>query len=229
MRLPKRAGLFLLALLCAGAQAAGLPGREGIVVTPDQEGLAGQADAASQGTVEEEQLENRPLLRPAEILEVIPGVIVTQHSGSGKANQYSLRGFNLDHGTDFAVHVDGMPLNLPSHGHGQGYADLNFLIPELVEHIHYRKGPYYADEGDFSAAGAAHVHLKRLFNSNFAELKGGSFGYRRGLFGGSMGLSGGNLLAALELAHDDGPWQNPERLRKLNGLLRYSQGDDRNG
>ncbi|HEY6824772.1 MAG TPA: TonB-dependent receptor plug domain-containing protein, partial [Steroidobacteraceae bacterium] len=220
---------MLLAAYCAAAPAAGLPGREGIVVTPDQEGLAGQADAASQGTVEDDQLENRPLLRPAEILEVIPGVIVTQHSGSGKANQYFLRGFNLDHGTDFAVHVDGMPINLPSHGHGQGYADLNFLIPELVEHIHYRKGPYYADEGDFSAAGAAHVHLKRSLSGNLAELTTGSNGYRRGLFGAQRALEGGNLLGMLELDQADGPWQNPEQLRKLNGVLRYSRGDDENG
>src|SRR3954466_14168223 len=197
MRLPKRVGFFLLALFWADAHRAGLPGREAIVVNPDQEGLAGEADAASQGTVDEEQLENRPLLRPAEVLEVIPGVVVTQHSGSGKANQYFLRGINLDHGTDFAVHVDGMPVNLPSHGHGQGYADLNFLIPELVEHIHYRKGPYYADEGDFSAAGAAHVHLKRSLKAGFADLKVGSFGYRRGLFGGSQAVEGGLLLGAL--------------------------------
>jgi outer membrane receptor protein involved in Fe transport len=229
MRLPKPAGFFLLALFWADAQAAGLPGREGIVVTPDQEGLSGQADAASQGSVEEDQLENRPLLRPAEILEVIPGLVVTQHSGSGKANQYFLRGFNLDHGTDFAVHVDGMPLNLPSHGHGQGYADLNFLIPELVEHIHYRKGPYYADEGDFSAAGAAHVHLKRSLNAGFAELTTGSNGYRRGLLGAQRPVDGGNLLGVLELNQANGPWQNPEDLRKLNGVLRYSRGDDDHG
>src|SRR4051812_49294851 len=229
MRLPKRAGLFLLALLCAGAHAAGLPGREGIVVTPDQEGLAGQADAASQGTVEGDQLENRPLLRPAEMLEVIRGVVVTQHGGSGKANQYFLRGFNLDHGTDFAVWVDGMRINLPSHGHGQGYADLNFLIPELVEHIHYRKGPYYADEGDFSAAGAAHVHLKRSLENRFGEATLGAFGYRRVLLGGHLAASEGTLLRALELGQDDGPWDNPERLRKVNGLLRYSRGDDANG
>ncbi|HEY6820941.1 MAG TPA: TonB-dependent receptor [Burkholderiales bacterium] len=215
--------------MSASARPAGLPGREGIVVTPDQEGLVGQADAASQGTVEDQQLENRPLLRPAEMLEVIPGVVVTQHSGSGKANQYFLRGFNLDHGTDFAVHVDGMPINLPSHGHGQGYADLNFLIPELVEHIHYRKGPYYADEGDFSAAGAAHVHLKRSLRASFAELTTGSYGYRRGLFGAQREVEGGNLLGALEFNQADGPWQNPEGLRKLNGVLRYAQGDDDNG
>ncbi len=211
------------------AWGAGLPGRDVIVVTPDETGLVGDADAASQGTVDEEQLEHRPLLRPAEVLEVIPGVVVTQHSGTGKANQYFLRGFNLDHGTDFAVHVDGMPINLPSHGHGQGYADLNFLIPELVEHIHYRKGPYYADEGDFSAAGAAHVHLKRSFSGNFAQLGAGSFGYRRGLFGGNLAAGSGTLLGALEVGQDDGPWDTPERLRKLNAILRYSQGDEKNG
>ena len=226
---PRSLAAFLLCVLSASARPAGLPGREGIVVTPDQEGLVGQADAASQGTVEDEQLENRPLLRPAEMLEVIPGVVVTQHSGSGKANQYFLRGFNLDHGTDFAVHVDGMPINLPSHGHGQGYADLNFLIPELVEHIHYRKGPYYADEGDFSAAGAAHVHLKRSLRAGFAELTTGSYGYRRGLFGAQREVEGGILLGALEFNQADGPWQNPEGLRKLNGVLRYARGDDDNG
>src|SRR4051812_39496272 len=191
----KAATSFLLAILAVSVQhalGAGLPGRDAVVVTPDQEGLAGEADAASQGTIDEEQFENRPLLRPAELLEVIPGVIVTQHSGTGKANQYFLRGFNLDHGTDFAVHIDGMPVNLPSHGHGQGYADLNFLIPELVEHIHYRKGPYYADEGDFSAAGAAHVHLKDSLPKAFGEVTLGSYEYRRFLLGGSSAMQGGN-------------------------------------
>ena len=226
-----RSALFSIAvsLYCLTVLGAGLPGREGIIVTPDQEGLAGEADAASQGTVDEEQIENRPLLRPAEVLEVIPGVVVTQHSGSGKANQYFLRGFNLDHGTDFAVHVDGMPINLPSHGHGQGYADLNFLIPELVEHIHYRKGPYYADEGDFSAAGAAHVHLKHSLDPGTATLAAGSYGYRRALFTGSRSLERGGLLGALELGRDNGPWESAEQLRKVNALLRYANGDDRNG
>src|SRR5260221_9567727 len=211
------------------AWSAGLPGRDAVILTPGQDGLSGEADAASQGTVDDEQLEHRPLMRPGEILEVIPGVVITQHSGSGKANQYFLRGFNLDHGTDFAVHVDGMPLNLPSHGHGQGYADLNFLVPELVEHIHYRKGPYYADEGDFSAAGAAHVHLKRSLADGFSDLTAGSFGYRRGLFGGNTAVEGGNLLGVLEIGQDNGPWLNPEKLRKLNGVLRYAHGDDKNG
>jgi hypothetical protein len=200
-----------------------------LVVTPGQEGLVGDADAASQGVVDDEQLENRPLLRPAEVLEVIPGVVVTQHSGSGKANQYFLRGFNLDHGTDFSIHLDGMPVNLPSHGHGQGYADLNFMIPELVEHIHYRKGPYYADEGDFSAAGAAHIHYKRELQRGFADFSVGSFGYRRSLFAGDKDVAGGRLLGALELQADDGPWENPEKLRKLNAILRFAKGTQADG
>src|SRR5258708_5708848 len=227
----KHRRIFLLLALTAArlAEGAGLPGRDAVIVTPGQEGLAGEADAASQGTIDDEQLENRPLERPGEVLEVIPGVVITQHRGSGKANQYFLRGFSLDHGTDFAVHVDGMPLNLPSHGHGQGYGDLNFLIPEVVEHIHYRKGPYYADEGDFSAAGAAHVHLKRSLADGFGDLTAGSFGHRRGLVGGNTAVEGGNLLGVLEIGQDNGPWLNPERLRKLNGVLRHAQGDDKNG
>jgi len=222
-------GALIAVLNLGNATAAGLPGRDAVVVTPGQEGLVGDADAASQGTIDDEQIENRPLSRPGEVLETIPGVVVTQHSGSGKANQYFLRGFNLDHGTDFAVHIDGMPVNLPSHGHGQGYADINFLIPELVEHIHYRKGPYYADEGDFSAAGAAHVHLKRSLDATAVDFTRGSYGYLRTLASGGGAFAGGRLMGALEIGRDDGPWVNPENLRKLNGLLRYARGDEKNG
>ena len=220
----------LIALFNDGSSiAAGLPGRDAVVVTPGEEGLVGDADAASQGTIDDEQIENRPLSRPGEVLEVIPGVVVTQHSGSGKANQYFLRGFNLDHGTDFAVHIDGMPVNLPSHGHGQGYADINFLIPELVEHIHYPKGPYYADEGDFSAAGTAHVHLKRSLDGATVDFTPGSYRYLRTLASGGRAFADGRLMGALEIGRDDGPWVNPENLRKLNGLVRYARGDEKNG
>jgi len=225
-------GLLVAAAVPLNLLAAGLPGREAVptvIVTPDEDSLPGDADAASQGTIDKRQLESRPLLRPAEVLETIPGVVITQHSGVGKANQYFLRGFNLDHGTDFAVHVDGMPVNLPSHGHGQGYADLNFLVPELIDHIHYRKGPYFADEGDFSAAGAAHVHLKRSLAAGFSELTAGSYGYRRALLGGNQTVERGNLLGMLEIGEGNGPWTNPEQLRKLNGILRYADGDDKNG
>ena len=128
-----------------------------IVVLGRWDNPLGCTSSASQGVVGAAELDARPRLRTGEILEVVPGVIVTQHSGSGKSNQMFLRGFNLDHGTDFATWVDGMPVNLPTHGHGQGYTDLNFLIPELVERLEYRKGAYYAEVSDFSSAGAAYL------------------------------------------------------------------------
>ena len=111
--------------------------------------MLGIADSATQGTTGAAQLADRPILRSGEILETVPGVIITQHAGGGKANQYFLRGFNLDHGTDFAVFLDGMPLNLPSHAHGEGYSDMNTVIPEFVQRVNYEKGPYYADVGDY--------------------------------------------------------------------------------
>ena len=134
---------------------------EEIVVTAQRIGLIGESRAASEGIVTSVQLQGRPILRPGEVLEVVPGLVVTQHSGDGKANQYFLRGFNLDHGTDFASYVDGVPVNMPTHAHGQGYADINFLIHELVDTVHYRKGPYFAEEGNFSAAGAARISYVR--------------------------------------------------------------------
>src|SRR6267378_1994902 len=143
-------GMGLATLACVPAWGGGVPGRplEEVTVTALREGLLGQVDSASEGTVLAEQLENRPLLRTGEVLEVVPGLVVTQHSGEGKANQYFLRGFNLDHGTDFASNVEGMPVNMPTHAHGQGYSDINFMIPELIERVEYKKGTYYADEGN---------------------------------------------------------------------------------
>jgi len=189
----------------------------------------GTSDAASEGAVTSRLIESRPTLRAAEVLEFVPGVIVTQHSGDGKANQYFLRGFNLDHGTDFATFVDGMPVNMPTHAHGQGYSDLNWLIPELVTRIDYRKGPYYADEGDFSSAGAAHISLFNALPKRIASLTLGEHGYERALVTRSTPLAAGSLLYALEAAHNNGPWDNPERFHRINGVLRYSFGnaDDR--
>ena len=120
--------------------------------------LIGVASAASEGAVTAKTFENRPMQRPGDVLATVPGLVVTQHSGEGKANQYYLRGFNLDHGTDFAVSVAGIPVNMPTHGHGQGWSDVNFLIPELVSGVQFKKGPYYAEEGDFSTAGAANIN-----------------------------------------------------------------------
>jgi len=185
----------------------------------------GSSDAASQGSIRAELIKARPALRPGEVLEFVPGMIVTQHSGDGKANQYFLRGFNLDHGTDFATSVNGMPVNMPSHAHGQGYTDLNFLIPELVQRIDYRKGPYFARSSDFASAGAADISYRSSFDAPFAQLTLGQNGYRRGLLGGSTEATPGiTLLGAVELMGNDGPWTVPEGLRRVNGVLSASAG-----
>jgi hypothetical protein len=156
----------------------------------------------------------------------VPGVIVTQHSGDGKANQYFLRGFNLDHGTDFATFVDGMPVNMPTHAHGHGYTDLNWLIPELVDRLTYRKGPYFAEEGDFASAGSARIRLVDALPRGIGSVTVGQDGHRRALVASSHPLAGGELLYALEGARDDGPWEVPERHRKRNGLVRWSIGNE---
>src|SRR3954469_14673475 len=189
----------------------------------------GSSDAASQGTVTARRVETRPALRPGEVLEYVPGVIITQHSGDGKANQYFLRGFNLDHGTDFSINVAGMPVNMPTHAHGQGYADLNFLIPELVSGIDYRKGPYYAEVGDFSSAGAADIHYATSLANSIGSVTLGGYDYKRALLAGSPNVGGGTLLYGIELMGQDGPWDNPENFRKLNTVLRYSRGDKTDG
>src|SRR5256712_11407591 len=149
---------------------------EPLVVTGRADDLVGIAGSASEGRVGQEELQTRLFLRPGEVLEVVPGVVVTQHSGTGKANQYFLRGFNLDHGTDFLTTLDGMPVNLRTHAHGQGYTDLNFLIPELVQRVDYFKGPYFASKGDFASAGAADVHYAESLPENLMTLTGGNFG-----------------------------------------------------
>ncbi len=171
----------------------------------------------------------RPFSRPGEALEVTPGLIVTQHSGEGKANQYFLRGFNLDHGTDLAISVDDMPVNMRTHAHGQGYADLNFLIPELIGSVDVRKGPYFADEGDFSSVGSIHVGLLDTINKTMASITTGSFGYHRTLDITPAKLGEGTLLLAGEVNTYDGPWDNPDALRKFNGVARYSQGTAEDG
>ena len=180
-------------------------------------------NAASAGDVGQEEIASQPLLRPGAVLENVPGLIVTQHSGEGKANQYFLRAFNLDHGTDLATEVDDMPINMPTHAHGQGYTDLNFLIPELVSDLHYKKGPYYADEGDFATAGAVRMDLLNEVPSS-AKLGFGQDGYRRGLLMGSAALADGALLGAVDVYHNDGPFDNPDDYNRLNGMLRYQRG-----
>lgn len=193
-----------------------------IVVFGRAENLIGIAGAASEGHVGRADFETRPLQRVGELLEVVPGLIVTQHSGGGKANQYFLRGFNLDHGTDFAGFLDGVPLNFRSHGHGQGYLDLNPIIPETIEYIDYRKGPYRADVGDFGSAGSAYFKTYDEFAHPFATAEVGSYGYLRGLVGGSFKLARGTALAVVEGQTNNTAYVRKEHLRHLNALTKWT-------
>jgi hypothetical protein len=216
----------------SGQDAAGAGTyEEEIEVRGREDDLVGLAGSSSEGITGRADLERRPTLRPGELVETVPGVIATQHSGGGKANQYFLRGFNLDHGTDFSVRVDGVPVNMPSHGHGQGYADLNFLIPEVVESVSFRKGPYSAEHGDFSSAGGADLALAESFgdNSGRLELEGGSFDFGRLLWMDSREAGGGRRAAALELFHQDGPWRRGDDFHGGKAYLRYSFGDAARG
>jgi hypothetical protein len=213
----------------AAAQPEKLQVYDQIQVTGRGSDLVGIADSATEGVTGHEELAQRPILRPGEVLETVPGLIVSQHSGDGKANQYYLRGFNLDHGTDLSITVDDVPINQPTNGHGQGYADLNFLIPELVDTVRYEKGLYEADKGDFSAAGAATVSYRNALDRPLVDATAGTYGYERGLAAGSTRVAGGDLLAALEYVHNDGPWLRPDDYRKQNGMVRFNSGDAANG
>lgn len=195
---------------------------EEMVITERADTQIGIADSASQGNIGQEQIKYKPITRPGEILETVPGMIASQHSGEGKAPQYYLRGFNLDHGTDFLTQVDGVPVNLTSHAHGQGWMDTNFLIPELIETVRYQKGNYYAENGDFSSAGAADIHYFKKLPNNTVKFTGGMFDYYRGYGAGSLKLGEGNLLFAGEIINNGGPWTVSNDYQKFNAVVRYS-------
>ena len=194
-----------------------------------EDDLIGIAESGTQGTVGATEIQDRPILRSGEVLETVPGLIITQHAGGGKANQYYLRGFNLDHGTDFAIFIDDLPLNLPSHAHGEGYSDMNTVIPEFVKRVNFEKGPYYADVGNYGSAGSAHVEYFKTLPQNFFKAEGGKYGYGRAVFGASHKLGSGSLLYGGEAYYDNGPWVHPDAYAKFNGILTYSQGDDADG
>src|SRR5208282_134337 len=228
-----RINCALFSLLCgilfsSHAYAGGIQTLDVVEVTDTTENLVGTTDSANEGTIPQEQIESRPASRNGELLEVTPGLIVTQHSGEGKANQYFLRGVNLDHGTDLRITVDGMDINERTNAHGQGYSDTNFMIPELIDYIQYRKGAYYAEYGDHSAIGAVDIHYVDTLKQGIASTTVGTFGYERELFADSIKLGPGNLLAAGEYEHNDGPWANKADFRKANGVLRYSFDEGKN-
>jgi len=187
--------------------------------------LIGLATAASEGAITGRQLERRPIQRAAELVETVPGLSVTQHSGEGKANQYYLRGFNLDHGTDFSTTIAGVPVNLPTHAHGHGYTDANFLIPELVTGVQYFKGPYGSEPGDFSSAGGVNINYASFLDAPMIRASAGGQGWARLFAAASPRIAGGRLLAAAETAHSDGPWTRPDNYRRTNAVLRYTRGN----
>ena len=219
---------WLAAGLAAGSIAATARAEEAesteatIVVFGRGEAKIGVAQAASEGSVGGADLLVRPLLRVAELLEAVPGMVAAQHSGSGKANQYFLRGFNLDHGSDFTTYIDGVQMNFRSHGHGQGYLDLNGLIPEIVAREDFRKGPYRADGGDFALAGAAYMKTIDGYDRPWVSAEGGSYGWRRVAGGGTVrGVGAGDLTIVAQAKAYDGPWQEPEHLRHYAGFAKY--------
>ena len=227
--------LSISTFISLGAIASAHPNHEDptmldpVVVYGRSLDISQTASSASTGKVGSAELDARPFLRRGELLEVVPGVVVTQHSGSGKANQYFVRGFNLDHGTDFAVSVDGMPVNMRTHGHGQGYADMNFIIPELISSVAYEKGPYQAHNGDFSSAGAARFNLRDTVKRPFAKVEIGEDNEYRAVAANTLRhASGATTTAAGEFSYKDGPWENPEHSRRFNGMVRHAWGSAEN-
>lgn len=185
--------------------------------------LIGKASSAAEGFVGHSELERRPILRPGELLESVPGVVISQHSGEGKANQYYLRGFNLDHGTDIAISIGGIPANMRTHAHGQGYSDINWLIPETVNFVNYRKGTYFADQGDFSTAGAVSMTFFNTLPRDVTSISGGPYGQARVLLAASPSIGvGSHLLYTLEYQHEDNTAIAPDNYRKYNALVRFS-------
>ena len=198
------------------------PPTDVVTVTADRLNLLGSASTASEGVVSDQEIQLLPAYRPGQLLETVPGLTVTSHSGEGKANQYLMRGYNLDHGTDLETYVDGMPINQPTHAHGQGFTDLNFMIPELANGMTYTKGPYYAEVGDFGAVGSVNVQYRNTMPDQ-VSVGVGTLGYERSFAAQSRTLGEGQLLAAAEVQHYDGPFLTPDDARKENAVLRYSQ------
>ena len=200
-----------------------------VIVTSSRADLLGQADTASQGSVTQKEVELRPVFRIGQLFETVPGLVVTVHSGEGKANQYLIRGFNLDHGTDFANFVDDMPVNRPTNTHGQGYSDLNFLMPEVVAGIDYTKGPYFAAIGDFGSVASSHVRFANDI-PNFITVSAGTLRDYNLFTGGTYHFNDDNrVFAAVDLGHLDGPWTPKQNYNKVDATLRFSHGDPDNG
>lgn len=197
--------------------------------SPPQEvqvhGARPESDAASQVDIGPVELRLRPRSeRSGDLVEALPGLFTAQHAGGGKADQYFLRGFDADHGTDIAFFVDGVPVNLPSHAHGQGFTDLHFIIPEMLVGLTGTKGPYAAQLGDFATAGSVSMHLAEVLTESLARVEVGQYGMRRALVGVSPPLGNDwRAVVAAEVAAQDGPFVHPEGLERVNLYARVTR------
>ncbi len=209
--------LYSIALVVTGAFTAFAHEDSTVIDLPEHHAHGVKPfTAASSQTIRDRDLATRTILKPADLLKVTPGLFVGQHAGGGKANQYFLRGFDIDHGTDLALWVDELPVNMVSHGHGQGYADLHFVIPELYDRVEVRKGPYDAHDGDFATAGSVRLRSRERFDERFTEYRLGAYNTHRFLGVFSAPDAAGAPVLAAEILRDDGPFVNPEKLNRYN-------------
>jgi hypothetical protein len=234
------AGAFALGMASAAAQ----PGRatleqsdgpvagavvSGVVVTASRADLLGKAVTASQGSVTREELDLRPSYRVGQLLESVPGLVVTAHSGEGKAYQYLTRGFNLDHGTDIANFIDDVPVNRPTNAHGQGYSDLNFVVPQVLGGLEYAKGPYDPAVGDFGDVASVHMRLADAIPDQ-VSLSAGTLGDYSAYAGATLAIdTQDRVYVAFLASHVDGPFTPGNDFRKYAGVARYSHGDRADG
>lgn len=185
-----------------------------VIIRPNLNGL---------NVISDIDLKTTPVRSSQELLQKVPGLIIGQHAGGGKAEQLFLRGFDIDHGTDIAISVDGMPVNMVSHAHGQGYADLHFLIPETVDNIDFGKGPYYANSGNFSTAAYVGFKTKDVLTNNLVKFEYGDFGWNRtlGMFN-LLETENSNAFVATEYMQFDGAFQTPQNFSRLNIFSKYN-------
>lgn len=164
-----------------------------------------------------------PVQSSQEVLRSVPGLFIGQHAGGGKAEQIFLRGFDIDHGTDINISVDGLPVNLVSHAHGQGYADLHFVIPETIDEIDFGKGPYYQDQGNFTTAGYVDFSTKEKLAESSLKLEAGQFDTYRmlGMFN-LLDNAKQNAYLATEYLATDGPFNSPQNFNRINLFGKYS-------
>jgi outer membrane receptor protein involved in Fe transport len=175
--------------------------------------------AASSTTLRQEMFSNLFVESPADILRGVSGLVIAQHAGGGKSDQYLIRGFDADHGTDIQLSVDGVPVNMVSHAHGQGYADLHFVIPETIDRVDVHKGPYYAEFGNLATAGAVQLKTRTRFDRSFVRMQGGSFDTGRFVFGWSPSQT--PAWVAGEAIFTNGPFRNPQDFSRLNAAAKW--------